>query len=138
MNHFFFFPKDPSRWERYPYDPRYRDPRSYDQRYWYDAEHSPYQKREAYPYGSRFVQSIHVLPVLFPELGQQILGSRLLKCSVTHISQCSCVCVCMLLVLSVALTQVIEGNQMSCHIILREGLKVAALVFRPVEHSVGF
>uniref|UniRef100_A0A8C9U4U6 Protein transport protein sec16 n=1 Tax=Serinus canaria TaxID=9135 RepID=A0A8C9U4U6_SERCA len=44
---------DPSRWERYPYDPRYRDPRSYDQRYWYDAEHSPYQKREAYPYGSR-------------------------------------------------------------------------------------
>ncbi|XP_027506039.1 protein transport protein Sec16A isoform X4 [Corapipo altera] len=46
---------DPSRWERYPsaYDPRYRDPRSYDQRYWYDAEHHPYQKREAYPYGSR-------------------------------------------------------------------------------------
>uniref|UniRef100_A0A8C3QWV9 Protein transport protein sec16 n=1 Tax=Cyanoderma ruficeps TaxID=181631 RepID=A0A8C3QWV9_9PASS len=43
---------DPSRWERYPYDPRYRDPRSYDQRYWYDAEHNPYQKREAYPYGS--------------------------------------------------------------------------------------
>uniref|UniRef100_A0A8C5UDF6 Protein transport protein sec16 n=1 Tax=Malurus cyaneus samueli TaxID=2593467 RepID=A0A8C5UDF6_9PASS len=47
---------DPSRWERYPYDPRYRDPRSYDQRYWYDAEHNPYQKREAYPYSSRFVQ----------------------------------------------------------------------------------
>ncbi|KAM9522125.1 protein transport protein Sec16A isoform 6-T6 [Guaruba guarouba] len=46
---------DPSRWERYSsaYDPRYRDPRSYDQRYWYDAEHSLYQKREAYPYGSR-------------------------------------------------------------------------------------
>ncbi|XP_056360949.1 protein transport protein Sec16A isoform X5 [Oenanthe melanoleuca] len=44
---------DPSHWERYPYDPRYRDPRSYDQRYWYDAEHNPYQKREAYPYGSR-------------------------------------------------------------------------------------
>uniref|UniRef100_A0A8C5X8Q4 Protein transport protein sec16 n=1 Tax=Malurus cyaneus samueli TaxID=2593467 RepID=A0A8C5X8Q4_9PASS len=44
---------DPSRWERYPYDPRYRDPRSYDQRYWYDAEHNPYQKREAYPYSSR-------------------------------------------------------------------------------------
>ncbi|XP_074412786.1 protein transport protein Sec16A isoform X5 [Zonotrichia albicollis] len=44
---------DPGRWERYPYDPRYRDPRSYDQRYWYDAEHNPYQKREAYPYGSR-------------------------------------------------------------------------------------
>ncbi|XP_075376057.1 protein transport protein Sec16A isoform X2 [Mycteria americana] len=46
---------DPSRWERYSsaYDPRYRDPRSYDQRYWYDAEHNPYQKREAYPYGNR-------------------------------------------------------------------------------------
>ncbi|KFP30360.1 Protein transport protein Sec16A, partial [Colius striatus] len=43
------------RWERYSsaYDPRYRDPRGYDQRYWYDAEHNPYQKREAYPYGSR-------------------------------------------------------------------------------------
>uniref|UniRef100_A0A8C0IBU6 Protein transport protein sec16 n=1 Tax=Bubo bubo TaxID=30461 RepID=A0A8C0IBU6_BUBBB len=46
---------DPSRWERYSsaYDPRYRDPRSYDQRYWYDAEHNPYQKREAYQYGNR-------------------------------------------------------------------------------------
>ncbi|XP_071430202.1 protein transport protein Sec16A isoform X3 [Pithys albifrons albifrons] len=46
---------DPSRWERYSsaYDPSYRDPRGYNQRYWYDAEHNPYQKREAYPYGSR-------------------------------------------------------------------------------------
>ncbi|XP_010126615.1 PREDICTED: protein transport protein Sec16A [Chlamydotis macqueenii] len=46
---------DPSRWERYSsaYDPRYRDHRSYDQRYWYDAEHNPYQKREGYPYGNR-------------------------------------------------------------------------------------
>ncbi|XP_021269478.1 protein transport protein Sec16A isoform X5 [Numida meleagris] len=46
---------DPSRWERYSsaYDPRYRDPRSYDQRYLYDGEHNPYQKREAYPYGNR-------------------------------------------------------------------------------------
>uniref|UniRef100_A0A8C3JW70 Protein transport protein sec16 n=1 Tax=Calidris pygmaea TaxID=425635 RepID=A0A8C3JW70_9CHAR len=46
---------DPSRWERYSsaYDPRYRDPRSYDQRYWYDAEHNPYQKREPYLYGNR-------------------------------------------------------------------------------------
>ncbi|XP_014798402.1 PREDICTED: protein transport protein Sec16A isoform X5 [Calidris pugnax] len=46
---------DPSRWERYSsaYDPRYRDPRSYDQRYWYDAEHNPYQKREAYSYSNR-------------------------------------------------------------------------------------
>ncbi|XP_037256282.1 protein transport protein Sec16A isoform X7 [Falco rusticolus] len=49
---------DPSRWERYSsaYDPRYRDPRSYGQRYWYDAEHNPYQKREAYPYGNRHDQ----------------------------------------------------------------------------------
>ncbi|NXS39188.1 SC16A protein, partial [Balaeniceps rex] len=55
VNHFSLFSKDPSRWERYSsaYDPRYRDPRSYDQRYWYDAEHNPYQKREAYPYGNR-------------------------------------------------------------------------------------
>ncbi|XP_071622043.1 protein transport protein Sec16A isoform X1 [Heliangelus exortis] len=46
---------DPSRWERYSsaYNSRYRDPRSYDQRYWYDSEHNPYQKREAYPYGNR-------------------------------------------------------------------------------------
>ncbi|XP_074871255.1 protein transport protein Sec16A isoform X3 [Carettochelys insculpta] len=46
---------DPTPWERYPsaYDSRYRDPRSYDQRYWYDAEHSLYQKREAYPYNNR-------------------------------------------------------------------------------------
>ncbi|XP_015734342.1 protein transport protein Sec16A isoform X7 [Coturnix japonica] len=46
---------DPSLWERYSsaYDPRYRDPRSYDQRYLYDGEHNTYQKREAYSYGSR-------------------------------------------------------------------------------------
>uniref|UniRef100_A0A8C9G362 Protein transport protein sec16 n=1 Tax=Pavo cristatus TaxID=9049 RepID=A0A8C9G362_PAVCR len=46
---------DPGRWERYSsaYDPRYRDPRSYDQRYLYDGEHNPYQKREAYPYSNR-------------------------------------------------------------------------------------
>ncbi|XP_068771471.1 protein transport protein Sec16A isoform X4 [Struthio camelus] len=49
---------DPSRWDRYSsaYDHRYRDPRSYDQRYWYDADHNPYQKREAYPYGNRHDQ----------------------------------------------------------------------------------
>lgn len=41
-------------------------------------------------------------------------------------------------VLSVALTWVTEGNQMSSHITLRERLKTAALVFRPVEHRVGF
>ncbi|XP_065709599.1 protein transport protein Sec16A isoform X5 [Patagioenas fasciata] len=47
---------DPSRWDHYAsaYDPRYRDPRGYDQRYWYDAEHNPYQKRDGYPYGSRY------------------------------------------------------------------------------------
>uniref|UniRef100_A0A803TY38 Protein transport protein sec16 n=1 Tax=Anolis carolinensis TaxID=28377 RepID=A0A803TY38_ANOCA len=46
--------RDPSRSDRYPssYDPRYRDPRAYDHRYWYDPEHSPYQKRETYPYGN--------------------------------------------------------------------------------------
>nr|XP_060613474.1 protein transport protein Sec16A isoform X2 [Anolis sagrei ordinatus] len=46
--------RDPSRTDRYPssYDPRYRDPRTYDHRYWYDPEHSPYQKREPYPYGN--------------------------------------------------------------------------------------
>uniref|UniRef100_A0A669Q982 Protein transport protein sec16 n=1 Tax=Phasianus colchicus TaxID=9054 RepID=A0A669Q982_PHACC len=55
LNHFFSSSKDPSRWERYSsaYDPRYRDPRSYDQRYLYDGEHNPYQKREAYPYSNR-------------------------------------------------------------------------------------
>ncbi|OPJ67673.1 protein transport protein Sec16A isoform D [Patagioenas fasciata monilis] len=47
---------DPSRWDHYAsaYDPRYRDPRGYDQRYWYDAEHNPYQKRDGYPYSSRY------------------------------------------------------------------------------------
>ncbi|XP_009997258.1 PREDICTED: protein transport protein Sec16A [Chaetura pelagica] len=49
---------DPSSWEHYSsrYDSRYRDPRGYDQRYWYDAEPNPYQKREAYPYGNRHDQ----------------------------------------------------------------------------------
>uniref|UniRef100_A0A7M4FWJ9 Protein transport protein sec16 n=1 Tax=Crocodylus porosus TaxID=8502 RepID=A0A7M4FWJ9_CROPO len=46
---------DPNRWDPYSsaYDPRYRDPRNYDQRYWYDAEHNLYQKREVYPYSNR-------------------------------------------------------------------------------------
>ncbi|XP_019331266.2 protein transport protein Sec16A isoform X3 [Alligator mississippiensis] len=46
---------DPNRWDPYSsaYDPRYRDPRNYDQRYWYDAEHNLYQKREPYPYSNR-------------------------------------------------------------------------------------
>ncbi|XP_036607459.1 protein transport protein Sec16A isoform X3 [Trichosurus vulpecula] len=43
---------DTNRWERYQYDPRFRDPRSYDRRYWYDTEHDHYRK-EAYPYGDR-------------------------------------------------------------------------------------
>ncbi|XP_028917776.1 protein transport protein Sec16A isoform X6 [Ornithorhynchus anatinus] len=38
---------DPSRWERYQYDPRYRDSR-YDRRYWYDSEHDPYRKEPYY------------------------------------------------------------------------------------------
>ncbi|XP_056668665.1 protein transport protein Sec16A isoform X7 [Monodelphis domestica] len=43
---------DANRWERYQYDPRFRDPRSYDRRYWYDTEHDHYRK-EAYPYSDR-------------------------------------------------------------------------------------
>ncbi|XP_027725141.1 protein transport protein Sec16A isoform X3 [Vombatus ursinus] len=43
---------DTNRWERYQYDHRFRDPRSYDRRYWYDTEHDYYRK-EAYPYGDR-------------------------------------------------------------------------------------
>ncbi|XP_072489037.1 protein transport protein Sec16A isoform X3 [Notamacropus eugenii] len=43
---------DANLWERYQYDPRFRDPRSYDRRYWYDTEHDHYRK-EAYPYGDR-------------------------------------------------------------------------------------
>ncbi|XP_029469984.1 protein transport protein Sec16A isoform X2 [Rhinatrema bivittatum] len=36
---------DPTQWDRYSaaYDPRYRDPRSYDRRYWYDTDHD-YQR----------------------------------------------------------------------------------------------
>lgn len=52
------------------YDPRYRDPRGYDQRYWYDAEHNPYQKRDGYPYSSRFVRSVHGISMLFADPGQ--------------------------------------------------------------------
>ncbi|XP_053138178.1 protein transport protein Sec16A isoform X3 [Hemicordylus capensis] len=41
---------DPNRLDRYPsaYDARFRDPRTYDQRYWCDADQRLYQKREAY------------------------------------------------------------------------------------------
>ncbi|XP_068925306.1 protein transport protein Sec16A isoform X4 [Petaurus breviceps papuanus] len=43
---------DTNRWERYQYDLRFRDPRSYDRRYWYDTEHDHYRK-EVYPYSDR-------------------------------------------------------------------------------------
>ncbi|XP_005605991.1 protein transport protein Sec16A isoform X1 [Equus caballus] len=42
---------DPGRWDRY-HGSRFRDPRSYDRRYWYDAEYDPYRK-ESYAYGDR-------------------------------------------------------------------------------------
>ncbi|XP_027742920.1 protein transport protein Sec16A isoform X3 [Empidonax traillii] len=45
-----YYYRDPSYWDPSAYAPRYR---GYDQSYWYGAEHKPYQKREAYPYGSR-------------------------------------------------------------------------------------
>ncbi|XP_042334135.1 protein transport protein Sec16A isoform X2 [Sceloporus undulatus] len=53
-NYYGYDYRDPSRGDRYPsaYDARYRDVRAYDQRYWYDTEHNPYQKREPYPYGN--------------------------------------------------------------------------------------
>ncbi|XP_077707538.1 protein transport protein Sec16A isoform X8 [Canis aureus] len=43
---------DPGRWERYHYGSRFRDPRTCDRRYWYDAEYDPYRK-ESYAYGDR-------------------------------------------------------------------------------------
>ncbi|XP_014637805.1 PREDICTED: protein transport protein Sec16A isoform X3 [Ceratotherium simum simum] len=42
---------DPGRWDRY-HGSRFRDPRTYDRRYWYDAEYDPYRK-ESYAYGDR-------------------------------------------------------------------------------------
>ncbi|XP_058158690.1 protein transport protein Sec16A isoform X6 [Dasypus novemcinctus] len=41
---------DPSRWDRYHYDSRFRDPRSSDRRYWYGADDDPYRK-ELFAYG---------------------------------------------------------------------------------------
>ncbi|XP_074066812.1 protein transport protein Sec16A isoform X4 [Macrotis lagotis] len=41
---------DTNRWERYQYDSRFRDPRSFDRRYSYGTEHDHYRK-EVYPYG---------------------------------------------------------------------------------------
>ncbi|KAM8802460.1 protein transport protein Sec16A [Rhynchonycteris naso] len=43
---------DPSRWDRYPYGSRFREPRPYDHRYWYDPEYEPYRK-ESYAYVDR-------------------------------------------------------------------------------------
>ncbi|XP_055255473.1 protein transport protein Sec16A isoform X2 [Moschus berezovskii] len=43
---------DPSRWDRFFYSSRFRDPRAYDRRYWYDAEYASCSK-EDYTYGDR-------------------------------------------------------------------------------------
>ncbi|XP_066111817.1 protein transport protein Sec16A isoform X1 [Saccopteryx bilineata] len=43
---------EPGRWDRYPYGSRFRDPRPYDRRYWYDPEYEPYRK-ESYAYTDR-------------------------------------------------------------------------------------
>ncbi|XP_060055358.1 protein transport protein Sec16A isoform X2 [Erinaceus europaeus] len=43
---------DAGHWDRYHYSARFRDPRHYDQRYWYDTEYDPYRK-ENYSYGDR-------------------------------------------------------------------------------------
>ncbi|XP_027471642.2 protein transport protein Sec16A isoform X6 [Zalophus californianus] len=43
---------DPGRWDRYHYGSRFRDPRTCDRRYWYDAEYDAYRK-ENYAYGDR-------------------------------------------------------------------------------------
>uniref|UniRef100_A0A8D2E0Y5 Protein transport protein sec16 n=1 Tax=Sciurus vulgaris TaxID=55149 RepID=A0A8D2E0Y5_SCIVU len=42
---------DPGRWDRY-YGSRFRDPRTWDRRCWYDAEYDPHRK-ESYAYGDR-------------------------------------------------------------------------------------
>ncbi|KAM7316695.1 hypothetical protein ACRRTK_024426 [Alexandromys fortis] len=42
---------EPGRWDRY-YGSRFRDPRTWDRRYWYDSEHDPYRK-ENYAYNDR-------------------------------------------------------------------------------------
>ncbi|XP_043772305.1 protein transport protein Sec16A isoform X11 [Cervus elaphus] len=43
---------DPGRWDRFYYGSRFRDPRAYDRRYWYDAEYDSCRK-ENYAYGDR-------------------------------------------------------------------------------------
>ncbi|XP_063100192.1 protein transport protein Sec16A isoform X5 [Cavia porcellus] len=42
---------DPGRWDRY-YGSRFRDPRTWDRRYWYDADYDPHRK-ESYAYSGR-------------------------------------------------------------------------------------
>lgn len=42
---------DPGRWDHY-YGSRFRDPRTWDRRYWYDSEHDPYRK-DNYAYSDR-------------------------------------------------------------------------------------
>ncbi|XP_025331614.3 protein transport protein Sec16A isoform X9 [Canis lupus dingo] len=44
---------DPGRWERYHYGSRFRDPRTCDQRYWYDAAEYDLYRKESYAYGDR-------------------------------------------------------------------------------------
>lgn len=58
---------DPGRWDRYHYGPRVRDPRTYDRRYWYEAEYEAY-RRENHAYGDRLVTCL--LAVGCPEGGQ--------------------------------------------------------------------
>ncbi|XP_054440131.1 protein transport protein Sec16A isoform X2 [Pteronotus mesoamericanus] len=43
---------EPGRWDRYSYGSRFRDPRPYDRRYWYDTDYDPYRK-ENYAYADR-------------------------------------------------------------------------------------
>lgn len=51
-----FLPTDLGRWDRYHYGSRFRDPRTYDQRYWHDAEYDTYQK-DSYAHGDRWAQA---------------------------------------------------------------------------------
>lgn len=46
---------DPGHWDRYHYSARVRDPRTYDRRYWCDAEYDTY-RREHSTYGDRLVE----------------------------------------------------------------------------------
>lgn len=46
---------DPGRWDRLYYSSRFRDPRSYDRRYWYDAEYDSCRK-ESYACGDRWAE----------------------------------------------------------------------------------